>query len=433
MSLSQRYRDRLVTPSAAAAMVPDGGFVYVSGNAATPMTLLRALARRDDIRAPIRVAHVLLLGVDPFAEEYKGCLPSPFRHYAWFVGPADRPAINAGDADYVPVHLHQIPEAMASGPGIDVAFLSVTPPDNHGFMSLGVEVLASKTAARLAKKVVVQVNESMPRVHGDSYLHIDDVHAIVEATEPLPELVPPPPSAEQEAIARHIAPLVPDGSTLQLGIGGVPDAVLRLLDGRRDLGIHSEMISDGAVDAIEKGLVNGRKKSLHMGKSIITFAMGTRRLYDFLEDNPFVEAHPCDYVNDPRVIAANDHMVAINSALSVDLTGQVCSDSIGTRIYSGFGGQADFIRGASASKGGVPILALPSTASDGKVSRIVSTLAAGAGVVTTRADVRWLVTEHGAVHLFGKTLRERAALIISVAAPEFRDELQAAARARNLL
>lgn len=434
MSLGQRYRDKLTTPSAAAAMIPDGGFVYCSGNAATPLTLLRALARRDDIKVPIRVCHVLLLGVDPFAEERVGAEgPAPFRHYAWFVGPADRPAVNAGDADYVPVHLHRIPEAMACGPTIDVAFLSATPPDNHGFMSLGVEVLASKTAARLAKRVVVQVNEHMPRVHGDSYLHIDDVHAIVEATEPLPQLVPPPPTPEQDAIARHIAPLIPDGATLQLGIGGVPDAVLRLLDGRRDLGIHTEMISDGAVDAIEKGLVNGRRKTLHAGKSIITFAMGTRRLYDFLEDNPFVEAHPCDYVNDPRVVAQNDRMVAINSALAVDLTGQVCSDSLGTQIYSGFGGQVDFIRGAAASRGGVPILALPSTASRGKVSRIVPTLLPGSGVVTTRADVGWLVTEHGAVNLFGKTLRERAALILSVSDPAYRPELEAAARERHLL
>jgi acyl-CoA hydrolase len=408
--------------------------VYISGNAATPLELVRALADRADLTKPMRVGHVLLLGRDPFAgKEHR------FRHHAWFVGPADREAVNKGHADYVPVHLHQIPEAIRRGPDLDAALLCVSPPDEHGFMSLGVEILTAPAVVRKARTVIVQVNEAMPRIHGDSFVHVSEVAAIVEHTEPLPELVAPPTTPTQEAIARHIAPLVKDGATLQLGIGGIPDAVLHLLTdptsglARRDLGIHTEMVSDGLMAAVESGAVTGRAKTLHRGKVVMTFAMGTKKLYEFLADNPLIEAHPCDYVNDPQVIAKNNDMVAINSALQVDITGQVCSDSIGTRIYSGFGGQLDFIRGAAASKGGVPIIALPATAAGGKFSRIVPTLDVGAGVVTTRADVHWVVTEHGAVDLFGRSLSERADLLLSISAPEFQDELRAAARARGLL
>lgn len=434
MSVPGQFARKLVDADAAARLVPSGGFIYVSGNAATPRALVAALARRDDVTEPIRVGHVLLLGDDPFRE---GAASGSFRHHAWFVGPADRKAVGEGRADYVPVHLHQIPEVIRQGPMLDAALLSASPPDEHGFMSLGVEVMTARAALQRARKVIVQVNAAMPRVHGDSFLHVSEVHAIVEQTEALPELVPPPATPEQRAIARHIAPLVPDGATLQLGIGGVPDAVLKILGdpgsgmARNDLGIHTEMVSDGVIEAVENGVVNGRAKTLHPGKIILTFAMGSKRLYDFLEDNPLCEAHPCDYVNDPFVIARNERMVAINSALSVDLTGQVNSDSIGTRIYSGFGGQVDFIRGAAASRGGVPIIALPATAR-GR-SRIVPELMEGAGVVTTRADVHWVVTEHGAVNLYGRSLRERAALLISVAAAEFRDELTVAARRRCLL
>jgi 4-hydroxybutyrate CoA-transferase len=433
MSWASVYAGKLRTAAEALQVVPDGGFIYVSGNAATPGALVRALADREDLTRPVRVGHVLLLGRDPFVGK-----EHLFRHHAWFVGPADRDAVNAGNADYVPVHLHQIPEAIRRGPDLDAALLCVSPPDEHGFMSVGVEVMAAPAVIRKSRHVIVQVNEAMPRVHGDSFVHISDVTAIVEHTEPLPELAPPPSTPTQEAIARHIAPLVKDGATLQLGIGGIPDAVLHLLTdpasglARHDLGIHSELVSDGLLAAVESGAVNGRAKTLHRGKVVMTFAMGTRKLYEFLADNPLIEAHPCDYVNDPQIVAQNNDMVAINSALQVDITGQVCSDSIGPRIYSGFGGQLDFIRGASASKGGVPIIALPATAAGGKLSRIVPTLDAGAGVVTTRADVHWVVTEHGAVDLFGKTLTQRAALLISIAAPEARDALRAAAKARGL-
>lgn len=419
---------QVISAAEAAALVPDQGFVYVAGNAATPRALVRALAEREAEVSDVRIGHVLMLGRDPFADP-TGL--DHLRHHAWFVGPADRDAVNRGQADYVPIHLHQIPRAITSGPPIDVAMVSTSPPDRHGHMSLGVEVLATRAAVARAKVVVAQVNPAVPRVLGDSFLSQHDVDYIVECEEPLPELVPPPATEAQRAIARHIAPLVPDGATLQLGIGGVPDAVLALLVGQRsDLGIHTEMISDGLLPAIASGTVTGRAKTLHAGKVIVTFALGTRGLYDFISDNPLVEAYPVEYVNNPRVIAQNDRMVAINSALSIDLTGQVCSDSIGCRIYSGFGGQVDFLRGAAASKGGVPIIAMPSTAQKGKVSRIVPMLAPGSGVVTSRADVHWVVTEFGAVNLFGKDLRTRGEALISIAHPDFRDELTAAMRTR---
>ena len=416
------------TAAEAVATIPDGSFVYISGNAATPGALVRALAARTDIQAPIRLGHVLMLGTDPFAA---GVAAGRFRHHAWFVGPADRGAVNAGQADYVPVHLHQIPRVIAEGPPLDAALLSASPPDRHGHMSLGVETMASLAALRRARQVIVQVNPRMPRVLGDGFLHLEDVDVLVEAAEDLPELTPSPASPVQQAIADHIVPLVPPAATLQLGIGGIPDAVLRrLCQTHRDLGVHTEMISDGLVDAVEAGAITGDAKTLHPGKVIITFAMGTRRLYDFIEDNPLIEAHPCDYVNRPHIIAQNDRMVAINAALSVDLTGQVCSDSIGTQIYSGFGGQVDFLRGAAASQGGVPIIALPATAQGGRISRIVPCLAEGSGVVTSRADVHWVVTEHGAVNLLGQTLQERARRLISIAAPEHRDTLARAAHQR---
>jgi len=427
---------RICSAEEAVADIPPGARVYVSGNAATPRALVNALAARRFDGPPIELLHVLLLGEDPFATP---AARPHVRHRALFVGPADRPAVERGEADAVPVHLHCIPDVLRAGPQLDAVLLTVSPPDEHGFMSLGVEVMASRAALERARRVIVQVNRHMPRVHGDAFVHRSEVHRIVEQDEPLAELRPEPASAEQRAIAAHIAPLIPDGATLQLGIGGVPDAVLALVTDpsgplcRQDLGIHTEMISDGIVSAVRNGIVNGRRKTLHPGKVIVTFAMGTRVLYDFLADNPLVEAHPCDVVNDPFLIARNERMVAINSALSVDITGQVNADSIGTRIYSGFGGQLDFIRGAAAARGGVPIIALPATASGGARSRIVPTLLEGAGVVTTRADVHWVVTEFGAVNLYGLSLRERAERLVSIAHPAFHAELRAAAAARRLI
>jgi len=309
----------------------------------------------------------------------------------------------------------------------------VSPPDEHGFMSLGVETLASKAACRAAKTVIVQVNEQMPRVLGDSFLHVNRADAIVEHTEPLPNLEAKPATAAEREIGRHIVGLIEPGATLQMGIGGIPDAVYAAIDGPLDLGIHTEMIADGAMHAIDRGVVTGNRKTLHPGKVVITFALGSSDLYAFLNNNPFIEAHPVEHVNDPVVVSQNDNLVAVNSAIEIDLTGQVCSDSIGPRIYSGFGGQVDFIRGAARSKGGRPIIAIPSTAQGGKSSRIVPFLKPGAGVVTSRADVHWVVTEHGVANLFGKNLRQRAEALIGIADPTCREELLRAAKERKLL
>jgi acyl-CoA hydrolase len=350
------------------------------------------------------------------------------------VGPADRRAVNEGRADYVPIFLHQIPRLFQERiVPLDVAMVQVSPPDEHGFLSLGVEILASKAACAMAGTVIVQVNERMPRVLGDSFLHVSRVQCVVEATEPLPTLVPEEATEVERAIGRHVVGLIEPGATVQMGIGGIPDSVYRNLDGPLELGIHTEMISDGAMRAIERGVVTGNRKNLHPGKAVITFALGSEELYDFVDNNPFLEAHPVDYVNDPFVVSQNDRLVAVNSAIEVDLTGQVCSDSIGTYIYSGFGGQVDFIRGAARSRGGRPVIALPSTAKGGGLSRIVPHLKEGAGVVTSRADVHYVVTEHGVANLFGKNLRERAEALIGIAHPDFRDDLERAAKARKLL
>ncbi len=299
----------------------------------------------------------------------------------------------------------------------------VSPPDRHGYMSLGVEVLASLAAAEVARRVIVQVNPKMPRVFGNSFIHVDDVARIVEAEADLPELPSAPAGPIERAIAEHLAPLIPDGATLQLGIGAIPDALIAQLSGRTDLGVHSEMISDGVMRAYEAGVVTGAQKTRHRRKIVTTFALGTRALYDWLHENPAVEAHPCDHTNDLLVASSNRRLISVNSAISIDLTGQVNSDSIGGRIYSGVGGQMDFVRAASRSEGGRSILAFPSTAGDGRVSRIVPTLARGAGVVTSRADVHTVATEYGVAELYGRSLRERARALIAIAHPRFRDEL----------
>jgi acyl-CoA hydrolase len=431
MSWVDDYKRKLSTPQEAASVVKSGDRVYISGNAATPYVLLRALAVRKDELKDVELVHVLLLGEDPLSRpEMEG----HFRHNSLFVGPADRKAINEGRADYVPIFLHQIPLLFYSDQmPLDVAVLHLSPPDEHGFMSLGVEVLASKAAAEKAKTVIAQVNDRMPRVLGDSFLHVSRLHKIVEVSEPLPELQKNPFSEVERLIGKHIAGLIEDGSTLQLGIGGIPDAVLAALAGRRDLGIHTEMISDGCMEAIEAGIITGSKKTFHPDKAVITFALGSGRLYEFIDNNPVIEAHPTDYVNHPFNVARNDNMVAINSAIEVDITGQVCSDSIGTYIYSGFGGQVDFIRGAAHSKDGKPIIALPSSAKDGELTRIVPFLQKGAGVVTTRGDVRYVVTEYGVAYLFGKNLQERTKALINIAHPRFRPDLIREAKSRNLI
>lgn len=431
MSWLDGYKGKLRSAAEAVARIESGHRVYYGGNAAIPQALIRALAERREELENVQLNHVLLLGKDPLSAPGT---EGRFRHNSLFVGPADRRAVNDGRADYVPIFLHQIPRLFREGiVPLDVAMVQVSPPDEHGFMSLGVEVLASKAACAAAKTVIVQVNERMPRVLGDSFLHVSRVDAVVEHSEPLPTLEGAAATEVEQAIGEHVVRLIEPGSTLQMGIGGIPDSVYRALDGPLDLGIHTEMISDGAMHAIERGVVTGNQKTLHPGKAVITFALGSETLYDFIDNNPFLEAHPVDYVNDPFVAAQNEKLVAVNSAIEIDLTGQVCSDSIGERIYSGFGGQVDFIRGAARSKGGKPIIALPSTAKGGERSRIVARLQPGAGVVTSRGDVHWVVTELGAVDLFGKNLRERAEALLSIAHPSFRDELERAAKERRLL
>ncbi|MEK7282238.1 MAG: acetyl-CoA hydrolase/transferase C-terminal domain-containing protein, partial [Acidobacteriota bacterium] len=306
---------------------------------------------------------------------------------------------------------------------LDACLIQVSPPDEHGYCSFGVGVDCTMAAADVARMVLAQVNSEMPRTLGDSFIHVSKLDRIVEVSRPLLELPRRPVDEMHRRIARHVAGLIEDGSTLQMGIGGVPDAVLACLGDRRDLGIHTEMFSDGVMELVEAGVVNNDRKTLHRGKIVSAFLMGSRKLYDFVHNNPIIEMHPTEYTNDPFIIAANDRMVAINSALQVDLTGQVCADSMGTNIYSGVGGQVDFIRGAARSKGGRPIIALPSTARAGTVSRIVPVLDPGSGVVTTRADVHYVVTEHGVASLHGRTLRQRAEALIAIAHPGFREEL----------
>lgn len=424
------YKNKLVTAEEAVAVIKSGDKIFTSGNAAAPYKLLEALAKRKDELRDVEVFSLLLLGNDPLSRPE---MHGHFRDKSLFVGPANREAVNEGRADYFPIFLYEIPNLFRQQVALDVAIIQTSPPDEHGFVSLGVETIATKAAAETARCVIAQVNEKMPRALGDCFIHVSRISKIVEVSEELPTLEPKPSTAIEKQIAQHIATLIDDGATFQLGIGGIPSAVLSLLKDRKDLGIHTEMLSDGMMDAIEDGVVTNARKNLHPGKVIATFALGSRKLYEYIHNNPLFELHPVDYTNDPFVIAQNDNMVAINSALEVDLTGQVCSDSIGYTIYSGFGGQVDFIRGATRSKGGKPIIALPSTAKNGQISRIVPHLKEGAGVVTSRGDVHYVVTEYGIAYLHGKSLRERAEALINIAHPDFREELERFAKVRHYL
>jgi acetyl-CoA hydrolase len=432
MAWTETYRRKVTTAEKAVELVATGDHVWLHAGCNNPEELVKALVARAGELHDVEVTHLLTFGaadhVDP---KYAGS----FRHRALFIGPNVRQAVNEGRADWVPVFLSEIPGLVRTGViPVDIAFIHISPPDEHGFCSYGVGVECTKAAAETAKSVVALVNRQMPRALGDAFIHVSRLTHVVEIDRPLVEL---PRAGEVGPVAREIGrrvgELIENGSTLQMGIGEIPDAVLLYLNEKRDLGIHTEMFSDGVVELFEKGVITGEAKSLHKGKIIAGFVLGTKKTFDFLDNNPFVEFHPTEYVNDPFVIAQNDKMVAINSAIAVDLTGQVCADSMGRSIYSGFGGQLDFIRGAGRSRGGKPIIALPSTAKDGKVSRIVDVLAEGSGVVTTRADVHYVVTEWGVANLFGKSLRERALALIECAHPDFRDELCCAARKRLLL
>lgn len=424
------YRSKLVKAEEAVALIKSGDKISISGNAAAPYVLLNALAQRKDDLKDVGVFTLLMLGENPLS---KPDMRGRFRLKSLFVGPADRAAVNEGRADYYPIFLYEIPGLFRTQVQLDVAVIHTSLPDEHGFVSLGVETIATKAAAETAKVVIAQVNDRMPRVLGDCFLHISRLSKIVEVSEPLPTLAPKPFSDVENQIAQHITTLIDDRATLQLGIGGIPDAVLALLKGKKDLGIHTEMVSDGVMRAIEEGIVTNAYKSLHPGKVIATFLLGSERLYEYSHNNPLFELHQVDYTNDPFVVARNDNMVSINSALEVDLTGQVCSDSIGYSIYSGFGGQVDFTRGAARAKGGKPIIALSSTAKNGQLSRIVPHLNEGAGVVTSRGDVHYVVTEYGIAYLHGRSLQERAKAMISIAHPKFREELEKFAKSKKYL
>ncbi len=431
MSWLDDYKSKLSSAEKAVSLVKSGNRVYMSGNAATPSQLVGTLANRKDELEGVEITHVLLLGEDPLSQPG---MEGHFRHNSLFVGPGDRAAVNEGRADYIPVFLYEIPDLFYLGlMRLDIAFVHLSPPDEHGFMSFGVECLVSKAATECAKVVVAEVNDKMPRTLGDSFIHVSQVDKIVEVSQDLPELKPKEFTAIEKKIGEYIAEIVEDGSTLQLGIGGIPNAALKAMEGKRDLGVHTEMVSDGIVEAIEAGTITGAKKTLHPYKVVATFLLGSRKVYEYAHNNPIFEFHPANYTNHPFVISQNERMVAINSAIEVDLTGQVCSDSIGFKIYSGFGGQVDFIRGATQSKGGKPIIALPATAQGGEVSRIVPWLKQGAGVVTTRADVHWVVTEYGVAYLHGKNLRERVNALIAVAHPKFGPWLEEEAKKRKLI
>ena len=408
---------------AAAQLVKSGMRVFLHGAAATPTRLIEALSRRTDL-ADLTLYHLHTTGPAPFAEAGQ---EGRFFSVSLFTGPPLRAAVDAGRADFMPIFLSDIPLLFSSGRiPLDVAMLQVSPPDRHGYCTLGTSVDTALAAAASARHVIVEVNERMPRTHGNTLLHVNKISAFVRVDAPLPVHEPSAPEPVTDAIGEHASALVRDGATLQMGIGAIPDAVLRRLMNKQDLGIHTEMFSDGVVDLAEAGAITNRRKNLHPGRIITSFVLGSQRVYDFVHDNPFVEFHPCDHTNDTARIRRNNDVVAINSALEVDLSGQVCADSIGHRIYSGIGGQMDFIRGSALSKRGCPIIALPSTAAKGRLSRIVPSLTPGAGVVTTRGHVHWIVTEFGAVNLFGLSLRQRAEALISVAHPDFRGELRRA-------
>jgi acyl-CoA hydrolase len=421
MAWMDSYRTKVMSAREALRCVESHMRVYIQPGCAEPETLVGALIERGPFVRDVEIVHLLTLGrADYIAPEMAG----HFRHNAMFIGANVRDAVNDGRADYTPIFLSEIESLFESGEMlIDVALIQVSPPDSHGFCSFGVGVDTTLTAAKKARFVIAQVNDQMPRTYGDSFIHVSDVDAIVESSRPLCELPKHEVTDLHLAIARNVATLIEDGSTIQTGIGGIPDAVLIYLKDRKDLGVHTELLSDNIIPLIESGVVNGRRKTLHPRKVVLAFALGTKKLFDFVHDNPIFEFHPNAYTNDPVLIAQNDRMVAINSALQIDITGQICADSIGTYFYSGIGGQVDFIRGARRSKGGKPIIALPSTAKNDTISRIVPMLDPGAGVVTSRGAVHYVVTEYGVAYLHGRSIRQRAEALIQIAHPDFRNQL----------
>jgi acyl-CoA hydrolase len=410
-----------VSATEAVAHIRSGTNIFIHGAAATPTPLIEALAARRDLEG-VRLYHLHTNGPAPFAEKGRD---KEFRSVSLFTGAPLRAAVQEGRADFVPIFLSDIPGLFLSGAvKLDVAVLQLSPPDAHGYCTLGTSVDAAKAAAETARVVIAEINEQMPRTHGNNLIPFSQIDAFITTNRPLLGHHIEAESEVEARIGELIADLVEDGSTLQMGIGGIPDAALARMKGKQDLGIHTEMFSDRIVDLVVAGAISNRFKKVGQGRIITSFINGSQRLFDFVNDNPLVSFYPCDWTNDTSVIRKNPKVVAINSAIQIDLTGQVCADSIGYRVFSGIGGQMDFIRGAALSPGGKPIIALPSRAMGGKVSRIVSSLAPGAGVVTTRGHVHWVITEYGAVNLHGMSLRERGEALISIAHPDFQADLR---------
>jgi len=436
MDWNSIYQSRIVSPEDAVRVIQSGQRVFLTGNVSVPQKVLSALVEYAPNLHDVEICQALTLGS---ADYVKPGMEKHLRVNTLFISHNVRKAVHEGRADFTPVLLSEFPLLFKRGLlPLDVAIIHVSLPDEHGFCSLGVEVGLTKSPAESAKVIIAEVNQKMPRTLGDSFIHVSRLHHIVPVDYPIVEM---PMSDEGntevvEKIAGHISELIPDGATMQLGIGAIPDAVLKYLHNKKDLGVHSELFSDGVIDLVNAGVLTNARKSLHPGKIIAGFMIGTQKLYDWADDNPLIELHRTEYVNDPFVIAQNERMVAINSAIEVDLTGQVCADSIGPKLYSGVGGQLDFIYGASRSKGGVPIIALPSMTKlkDGTlVTRIAGMLKQGAGVVTSRNHVRYVVTEYGVADLYGKTIRQRAQQLINIAHPDFRADLEKAAKELHYL
>ncbi len=432
-SWSRIYKSKVTTAEEAVKVIRPGDRIFLTGNCSVPRVLLEALVNRGPELENVEICHALTLGASDYVEpEMEGHI----RVNALFIGPNVRKAVQEGRADYTPNLLSEFPLLFSRGIlPVDVAFVHLSPPDEHGFCSYGVETGLTKTPAESAKTIIAEINPNMPRCLGDSFIHVSRLDHVVPVDYSLLELV----MAEggitdlHMRIAEHIADLIPDEATMQMGIGAIPDAVLQFLYDKKDLGIHTELFSDSVIDLVEAGVVTSARKTLHPGKIIAGFMLGTKRLYEWVHDNPLIELHRTEYVNDPFVIAQNRRQVAINSAIEIDLTGQVCADSIGPKLYSGVGGQLDFVYGASRSEGGVPIIALPSTAKGDQISRIVPMLQQGAGVVTTRNHVHYVVTEYGVAELYGKTIRQRAQALIRTAHPQFRGELTRVAKKLHYL